>query len=211
MNESGLTSARDVEILDDELAYDGFYKVRRLTLRHRLFAGGWSAPLRRELVHRHAAVVILLYDPARDAVAMLEQFRIGAITRSDEPWLLELVAGLIDCDESPEEVGRREAMEEAGCDVQTLEPICQYFSSPGGSDEFVHLYCGRCDLGDVGGLHGLADEGEDIRVQVLPVAEVLALLAAGRIRNAHTLIALQWLQLNRERLRALWLGRPADR
>lgn len=196
--------ARDVEVLGDELVYDGFFKIRKLRLRHRLFAGGWSPTVSRELFQRHEAVGVLLYDPVLDVVGLVEQFRIGTLGRSDNPWLLELVAGLIDADESPETVGIRETLEEAGCTVQALEPVCRYFSSPGGSDEYFHLFCGRCDLSVAGGIHGLADEGEDIRVRVLSAAEAFALLARGEVHNAHTLIGLLWLQQHRARLRSEW-------
>lgn len=201
---------QDVEIIEDRIAYEGFFTIRQLKLRHRLFAGGWGTPLSRELFQRRDAVGVLLYDPVQDAVALVEQFRIGALRRrtghgeAPGPWLLELVAGLIDSDETPLEVGRREAVEEAGCEIAELEPICNYFSSPGGSNEFFYLYCGRCDLTRAGGIHGLAEEGEDIRVHVLPVERAFALLADNGIGNAHTLIALLWLQSHRQRLREQW-------
>lgn len=191
----------DVEILDDAEGYNGFFKLRRLTLRHRLFAGGWSKPISRELVLRHAAVGVLLYDPQLDSVALLEQFRVGPLPGSGSPWLYELVAGLIDTDESVETVARREAKEEAGCSIQRLEKITAYYTSPGGSNEYFHLYCGLTDLGQAGGIHGLAAEGEDIRVQVVGFDEAWQWLLHGRIGNAHTLIAMQWLKLNRERIR----------
>jgi ADP-ribose pyrophosphatase len=119
------------------------------------------------------------------------------------PWLLELVAGLIDKDESPEEVARREAQEEAGCTVGALLPIARYLPSPGGSDEFVHLFLGIVDSEGLGGIHGLPDEHEDIRVHLVPLAGARDMLDAGRINNAATLIALQWLLLNHGRLPAL--------
>lgn len=193
----------DVEVLEDHTGYDGFFKIRELTLRHRCFAGGWSHELKRELFLRRAAVGVLLYDPQRDTVALVEQFRIGAL-HTDNPWLLELVAGLIDSDETPEAVARREAVEEAGCEILAMEPVLDYFSSPGGSNEFFHLFCGRCDLADAGGIHGLPEEGEDIRVHVLSADEAFSRLAAGELCNAHTIIALQWLQLHRPRLREMW-------
>lgn len=204
MNETEFQRDRDVEIVDDRLGYDGFYKIRRLRLRHRRFDGDWSPQLQRELIHRHAAVGVLLYDPRRDAVALVEQFRVGALAE-ENPWLLELVAGLIDdAGESPEAVGRREALEEAGCTVLDMVPVTSYYSSPGGSDEYFHLFCGRCDLGGAGGVHGLEEEGEDIRVHVIPVATAFEQLDAGRFRNAHTLIALQWLRGRHAELRAQW-------
>lgn len=195
----------DVELIDDTLVYDGFFKVRSVSLRHRLFEGGWSEPLNREIFMRHDAVAVLLYDPALDQVALVEQFRIGAMAGQRSPWLLELVAGLIDQDESPQAVARRESLEEADCEVQQLEPICEYFSSPGGSKEYLYLYCGKADLSTAGGVHGLEHEGEDIRVHVLGYEQCWQLLQRGELNNAHTIIAVQWLAMNRERLREQWL------
>ena len=203
--------ADDVEVLDRERAYDGFFKLDRLRLRHRKFDGGWSVELPRELIVRRDAVGVLLYDPRLDAVALIEQFRtgvIGATPHADgsrkSPWILELVAGLIDRDEAPAAVARREALEEAACEVLALEPVSAFFMSPGGTNEYVHLFCGRCDLREAGGVHGLAEEHEDIRVHVLGSEAAFALLRDGGIRNALTIIALQWLQMQRERLRREW-------
>lgn len=204
---------QDVSILSDDTVYDGFFQLRRLRLRHRLFAGGWSEPLTREVLMRHQAVGVLLYDPQRDAVALVEQFRIGAFCLEEKtscleeqasPWLFELVAGLIDEGESPQQVAMREALEESGCKVTALEWVARYFASPGGTNEYLHLYCGRADLSSAGGIHGLADEGEDIRVRVIAASDCFDTLAQGRISNAHTLIALQWLQLHHQRLRRQW-------
>jgi ADP-ribose pyrophosphatase len=194
----------DIEVLDDSLAFDGFFQLRTLSLRHRLFEGGWSEPVRREILLRHDAVGVLLYDAGLDKVALVEQFRIGAMGREGSPWLLELVAGLIDKDENPQAVAIREAVEEAGCVVETLEPIANYFSSPGGSREFFHLFCGKSDLSRAGGVHGLETEGEDIRVHVMSFDRCWQKLQDGELINAHTLIAVQWLKLHRDRLRELW-------
>ena len=138
-------SQADVEVLQRETCFKGFYRLDRLQLRHRQFAGGMGPQLSRELFVRHDAVCVLPYDPQRDSVVLIEQFRIGAMDKSSNPWLLELVAGLIDKDEQPEEVARREAVEEADLELTALWPITQYYPSPGGSDERVHLYIGRCD------------------------------------------------------------------
>jgi ADP-ribose pyrophosphatase len=149
-------------------------------------------------------VCVLPYDPQRDCVVLIEQFRVGALDKSANPWLLELVAGLIDKDEVPEEVARREALEEANLPLTSLWPITQYYPSPGGSDERVHLFIGRCDSAGAGGVYGLAEEGEDIRVHVWPLEDALAALKEGRIDNAASIIALQWLALNRAEVRGLW-------
>jgi ADP-ribose pyrophosphatase len=199
-------SRSDVEILDEQEVYRGFFRMSRFTLRHRLFGGGWSRVFTRELFRRRDAVGVLLYDPARDQVALVEQFRVGVHARDGErPWLLEIVAGVIDQDgEAPTEVAIREAREEADCAITALEPIAEYFSSPGGTDEYFFIYCGRCDLSAAGGVHGLPDENEDIRVHVIAVDDIFARLRRGEIRNGLTLVAVQWLQLNRERLRRQW-------
>ena len=194
----------DVEILKRESCFSGFYKLDRLSLRHRQFAGGMGPVLSRELFVRHDAVCVLPYDPQRDTVVLIEQFRVGAMAKSENPWLLELVAGLIDKDEQPEEVALREAIEEADLALTSLWPITQYYPSPGGSDERVHLFIGRCDSEGAGGVHGLAEEGEDIRVHVWPLEAALDAVKDGRIENAASIIALQWLALNRLEVRGLW-------
>ncbi|MWV11854.1 NUDIX domain-containing protein [Pseudomonas sp. R-28-1W-6] len=193
-----------VEIIQRETCFQGFYKLDRLQLRHRLFAGGMGPELNRELFVRHDAVCVLPYDPQRDCVVLIEQFRVGAMDKNGNPWLLELVAGLIDKDEEPEQVARREAVEEADLTLGALWPITTYFPSPGGSDERVHLYVGRCDSQGAGGVHGLAEEGEDIRVHVWPLEDALQAVGDGRINNAASIIALQWLALNRTQVRGLW-------
>ncbi|WP_137887082.1 ADP-ribose diphosphatase [Pseudomonas sp. 2FE] len=194
-----------VEIVERENCFRGFYQLDRVHLRHRLFAGGMGPQISRELFVRHDAVCVLPYDPQRDCVVLIEQFRIGALDKSPNPWLLELVAGLIEQDEEPEDVARREAVEEADLTLGALWPISQYYPSPGGSDERVHLFVGRCDSAGAGGVHGLAEEGEDIRVHVLPLEDALAAVRDGRIDNAASIIALQWLALNRAEVRGLWV------
>jgi len=193
-----------VDIIERKTCFEGFYRLDRLRLRHQQFAGGMGPLLTRELFVRPDAVCVLPYDPLQDAVVLVEQFRIGALEKSKNPWLLELVAGLIDTHETPEAVARREAIEEAGLTLNELWPLHCYYPSPGGSDERVHLFVGRCDSRGAGGVHGLVEEGEDIRVHVLPLAGALQACSDGRINNAASLIALSWLALNREQVRAKW-------
>jgi ADP-ribose pyrophosphatase len=193
-----------VQILEREACFRGFYSLDRLRLRHLQFSGEMGPVLSRELFIRHDAVCVLPYDPQRDEVVLIEQFRVGAMGKSASPWLLELVAGLIDTDEQPEEVALREAVEEANLALTSLWPITEYFPSPGGSDERVYLYLGRCSSQGAGGVHGLAEEGEDIRVHVLALEDALDAVKDGRINNAASIIALQWLALNRAEIRGLW-------
>lgn len=194
----------DIDIIEREACFRGFYRLDRVRLRHRQFAGGMGPELSRELFVRHDAVCVLPYDPQRDEVVLIEQFRVGAMDKSANPWLLELVAGLIDKDEEPEEVARRETIEEADLTLTSLWPITQYFPSPGGSDERVHLFLGRCNSEGAGGVHGLVDEGEDIRVHVWPLEDALTAVKDGRIDNAASIIALQWLALNHDEVRGMW-------
>jgi ADP-ribose pyrophosphatase len=193
-------------VLAKEVCYRGFFRLERYRLRHTLFAGGWSEELDRELLERGHAAAVLLYDPACDAVVLVEQFRIGALASPRGPWLIEIVAGIVGPGESGADVARREAVEEAGCTVQDLIPICDYLVSPGGSSERIALFCARVDSRNAGGIHGLAHEGEDIRVRVVPFAEALDMVRDGRIDSASPIIALQWLALNRTEVRRRWLG-----
>jgi len=194
-----------VEITRREECFRGFYRIERLHLRHRQFAGDMGPLISRELFVRHDAVCVLPYDPQRDEVVLIEQFRVGALEAGVNPWLLELVAGLIDKDEEPEEVARREAVEEAGLNLGALWPISQYLPSPGGSNELVHLFVGRCDSSLASGIHGLEEEGEDIRVHVLALEDALQAVRDGRVNNAASMLALQWLALNRAEVRGLWV------
>lgn len=189
------------EILDSETVYQGFFRLERYRLHHRLFAGGMSGPVQRELFERGHAAAVLLYDPQRDAVVLLEQFRIGALQAAGGPWLLEIVAGMIEDGESAAEVVRREAMEEAGARIQRLEFICDYLVSPGGTSETISLYCGLVDSDGLGGIHGLDEEQEDIRVTVVTFDQAWALWQQGQINSASPIIALQWLAMQRETLR----------
>ena len=194
-----------VEVLECTTPYRGFFRMDLYRLRHRSFAGGWSEALTREVFERGHAAAVVLYDPARDRVVLIEQFRIGAFTAGLEPWLLEAVAGIIEPGEAAEAVVRREAMEEAGCQVSALEPIGRFLMTPGGSSETITLYCGRIEATGDGGLYGLAEEGEDIRAVNLPWDQVRARLEAGEILSAHTVIALQWLAAHRDELRLRWV------
>lgn len=203
-DENAQFNHNDVQILEREQCFKGFYRIDRFQVRHRLFAGGWSQALTRELFIRPHATCVLLFDPVADKLVMVEQFRIGAILETGSPWLLELVAGLNGEGESPEDVARREAVEEAGCRIKALIHICSYLPSPGGSSEKVDLFCGLVDSKGVGGIHGLAEEGEDIRVHLLDPEEAYAMIADGRINNAASIIALQWLRLNEASVRQAW-------
>lgn len=192
---------KSFEVSEDAPVYRGFFNMFRLRLRHTLFRGGWSGELTRELFHRGTCVAVIPYDPARDSVVLIEQFRVGALKYKADPWLLEIVAGAVEEGESACEVAYREAREEAGCEIKHLITIGEFFTTPGGSSERITLFCGIVDASGLGGIHGLDEEDEDIRVEVVSFDEAWALLESGAIDSAIPIIALQWLSMNRERLR----------
>jgi ADP-ribose diphosphatase len=194
----------DVEIRSEEISFNGFFKVQTLKLRHRQFGGGCGKFLTRELFVRGPATCMLPYDPHTDRVVVCEQFRVGALNYGYSPWLLELVARINDPGESPVQTAIREAEEEAGLQVKELVPICEYYPSPGGSDEWITLLCGRVDSREAEGVYGLAEEGEDIRVHVFSRQQAFDLIANGHINNAASIIGLQWLQLNHAELQKKW-------
>jgi ADP-ribose pyrophosphatase len=199
-----MSTRDDVEIREKTTAFQGHFRVDRYRLRHRLHAGGWSNEIAREVFERGHAAAVLPYDPVRDEVVLIEQFRVGAYAAGISPWLLEIVAGIIDPGETAEQVVRREAREEAGLAIGAVERIADYLSSPGGASESVTLFCGRVDASTASGIHGHPDEGEDILVRVHAYAAVEQMLRTASVSNAVTLIALQWLALNRDGLRARW-------
>lgn len=194
----------DVHIDRHELVYRGYGRVHEFDLRHRRHQGDWSGTLRREIYDSGDAVVVLPYDPQRDTVVLVEQFRAAPLVAGGRPWLIECIAGRIDKEATPEQIARLEAREEAGCELAALEPIGRLYASPGIFSEVVHYFCGRAETEGLGGVHGLDAEHEDIRVHIVPFDEAMAALADGRIEVATACLALQWLTLNRERLRRQW-------
>jgi len=199
-------SGQDVEIIGQEICYQGFFRLERLRLRHRLFAGGMSPDIVRETIEKGDVAAVLLYEPQRDEVVMIEQFRIGARADPRGPWLLEIVAGLIEDGETPAAVACREAMEEAGCTVTDLLPISSFYTSPAKTSQRTHLYLGRVDSRNAGGIHGLAHEGEDIRVVCLAAGQAVVLAEQGRIDSAWPLVALWWFARHHQEVRQRWLA-----
>jgi ADP-ribose pyrophosphatase len=194
-----------VELVRQEAAFRGHLKVDKLYLRHGLFGGGMSAEIDREVVWRRDAVCILPYDPQRDEVVLIEQFRTSALFNNDRAWMVEAVAGLIEDGESIEAVGRRELKEESGLEaIGDLLPIGMVYSTPGFCSERFHMFCAQVDASRAGGVHGLDDEHEDIRVFTLPFAEAFARWEAGEFPNSPATIGLLWLGLYREKLRKVW-------
>jgi len=203
---------KNIEIIEKTTAFKAYLQVDHYLLKHALFEGGWSDVMSREIIERGHVGAVLLYDPDLDLFVLTEQFRPPAFAAKSSPWwdddfspwLVECVAGMIEAGETPEELCRRESIEEANCPVTDLHPIYHYFSSPGCTTESVFLFCGRVDASDAGGVFGLQHEHEDIRVFTASPEETFAMVASGRINNSMTMLAVQWFQLNRDMLRQKW-------
>lgn len=194
----------DVEIIARETLYSGFFSMELYRFRHRLFNGEMSGEIKREIFERGHAAVLLPFDPVRDEVVLVKQVRIAAYDTSETPWLLEMVAGMIEEGESVEDVARREALEEAGLVVGRTKPVLSYLASPGGTTERSSIMVGEVDATTAEGIHGLADENEDIRVHVVSREQAYQWVEEGKIDNAASVIALQWLQLHYQSLRNEW-------
>lgn len=179
-----------------KVLHDGFYRLQTLRYKHTLFNGGWSETQEREQIDRGNVVAVLPYDPKTSQVALVEQFRIGARFNQPDPWLMEVIAGMTEKGEQPEEVAIRETKEEAGIDLGEIELVSRYFASPSSTTEEVFVFAAQCDLSNAGGVYGLAEEGEDIKVHIVSIKQALAWLDEGVIKNAISVIALQWLALS---------------
>jgi nudix-type nucleoside diphosphatase (YffH/AdpP family) len=206
---AGLDGA-DVEPIERRIAYARHFAVEEHVLRHRRFDGAMSPPLERSVFTSGDAVTVLPFDPRRDAVLLIEQFRAAPLARRDpQPWGLEVVAGRCDAAEPPEATARREAREEAGLTLGRLELIAAYYPTPGIASEFITAFVGEASLDGVGGVHGLDCEDEDIRSIVVPLDEALAAAEEGAVNNAPLLLSLYWLARHHDRLAAAW-ARPLD-
>ncbi|WP_099610570.1 ADP-ribose diphosphatase [Vibrio fujianensis] len=199
-------STGDIDIVSKQTLFQGFFRMVKYRFRHRLFQGGWSELIEREMFERGHAAALLPYDPLRDEVVIIEQIRVGALEDA-QPWQLEIVAGIIESGELPADVVRREAQEEAGLKVDRLEKITAYYPSSGGCSEKLDVYVGEVDSTQASGVHGLAEEGEDINLHVMKRSDAYQLVKEGRIENGASIIALQWLELNHQQLQLQWRSR----
>ena len=197
-----LFNQNDYTVHEHTLKYQGFFKISEYKISHKLFNGGTSNILSREIFERGDAVVLLPYDPVNDVIIFNEQFRPGVMGGSHSPWLLEFVAGMFGENESPIEVAIREAKEEPNLDIlpQDTTKIMEYYSSAGGTSEKIHLYAATIDSTNVGGVYGIPEEGEDIKIHVIKRVDAMKLLNEGKIINAASIIGLQWLQMNYRQL-----------
>ncbi|AZG74650.1 ADP-ribose diphosphatase [Shewanella livingstonensis] len=205
MSEQPVITTFDAEsgfsLISKKVLYKGFFQLDEYTFKHKLFKGGWSGEVTREVFERGNAVVVLPYDPVRDEMVLIEQIRVPALATTKSIWLLELVAGMIEPGELPEQVAERELAEEAGLSLLGLTPINSYLVSPGGTTERFHLFWGHVDTTKASGIHGLEHENEDIRVHVVSREQAYEWVNNGRIDNASTVLGIQWLMLNYQKIR----------
>lgn len=194
-----------IDLLERGLRYSGFLTLVRYRLRHCLYRGGWGEVVERECLELPDAAAVLLYDARLDQVVMVEQFRIGGLA-SGNAWLIEPAGGVIPPGCDPVSAGLREVREETGCEAWGIEPIASFFVSPGFTSQRLHLFCARTDASGAVGSHGLAAEGEDTRVVILDACHAIEGIGAGRLDTMPAIMALQWLALNRTRLRADRIG-----
>lgn len=193
-----------MDVLDSQTVYQGFGRVDRYRLRHRVHGGGWSQVVDREVLTRGDAAALIPYDPVRDEVVLIEQFRMGPFAAGDHPWLLEVVAGMIEPGESPRDVAARECLEECGASPKAIEAAFSYYPTPAAVREVLHVFCGWVDGAGLPDHLGLQDEGEYIRVLPTPRLTAEQWLAEGKIRNGLTIMAIQWLKLNHQALKEKW-------
>ncbi|MGO1296718.1 MAG: ADP-ribose diphosphatase [Vibrio sp.] len=196
-------SSQDLEVLSKETLFSGFFNMVKYRFKHRLFNGGWSQPIEREMFERGRAAAVLPYDPINDTVVLIEQIRVGALEHA-HPWQLEIVAGVFDNNESAQEVVRREAQEEAGVSLVALEKITSFYPSAGGCSERLDVFVGQVDSSLASGVHGLDEEGEDIQVHVVSREDAYQFVKDGQLENGASIIALQWLELNYKVLQEQW-------
>jgi len=197
-SDNPLEPSREWKIESHNVVYKGYYTIEKFLFRHALFEGGQSELVEREQFVRGNVVGVIAHDPKLDRIALVEQFRIGARNRNDNPWLLEVIAGMIEPSEKPQDVAVREAYEEAGITLKNVREVMRYLASPGSSSEEVHVYYAEADLSEASGVYGLESEGEDILLHVVSSDDAIAMLDSGKVCNALSIIALQWFRHHRQ-------------
>lgn len=192
------------ELIERTVAFQGYFRIARYLFRHSLYQGGQSGEIQREVFERGQAAAVLPYDPLRDEVVLIRQFRAGSYAAGRHPWSWEIVAGIIEEGETAQDVALREAAEEASVKILELVRMYSVMLSPGACSETCTSFVGRIDATGVGGIFGLASENENILVKAVPFAEARAMLDRDEIDNSVAVMALQWLALHRDEMRNRW-------
>ena len=180
------------KIINKKNLYSGFFSLNKYEFIHEKHNGEWTSTVEREVFSGAHVSSLLPYDPIKKEIILIQQFRAGALSRYDENYLLEIVAGIVDEGENPEQTAIRECFEETGCEVKKIHPIQSYFPAPGSSESYYHLYLGEIQAFDGERIKGLEKENEDILVKSFNIDEVRQMLKEKKIMNGLTLVALQW-------------------
>lgn len=197
-------TSKDTKILSEETVYKGFFEMKKIEMKYKFFDGAWSKAVSREMFERGHAVAVLPYDPITEEFVLIEQFRLGAMATSNNPWMIEVIAGMIEAGEDLEDVCHRESFEEAGIVLTHLQKVMTYLSSPGGTTERLHIFMAKTDASLAKGVHGLDTESEDIMVHRVKESVAKVMLEQGKVDNAAAIIALQWFFLNKPKLLKTW-------
>tara|TARA_B100000029_G_scaffold256259_1_gene253011 strand:+ start:1850 stop:2431 length:582 start_codon:yes stop_codon:yes gene_type:complete len=180
------------KIINKYNLYSGFFSLNKYEFIHKKHDGNWTKNIQREIFSGSQVSTLLPYDPIRKEIILIQQFRAGVLSKYDEKYLYEIVAGIIDKNEKPEDTARRECLEETGCEVKKILPIQGYFPAPGSSESYFHLFLGEVNAFDGERIKGLENENEDILVKAFKINEVKKMLKKKEIQNGVTLVALQW-------------------
>jgi len=180
------------KIINKKNLYSGFFNLNKYEFIHEKHDGDWTDKVEREIFSGAHVSTLLPYDPIKKEIILIQQFRAGVLSRYDNDYLYEIVAGIIDENEKPEETAKRECLEETGCEVKKIIPIQAYFPAPASSESYYHLFLGEINSFDGERIKGLEDENEDILVKSFKIENVRNMLKEKKIKNGLTLIALQW-------------------
>ena len=180
------------KIINKKNLYSGFFNLNKYQFIHQKHDGNWTDKVEREIFSGAHVSTLLPYDPIWKEIILIQQFRAGILSRYDENYLYEIVAGIIDKNEKPEETAKRECLEETGCKVYKIKPIQSYFPAPGSSESYYHLFLGEINSFNGEKIMGLESENENILVKVFKVNQVRKMLKEKVIKNGLTLVALQW-------------------
>ncbi|MFW8592933.1 NUDIX domain-containing protein [Cribrihabitans neustonicus] len=195
--------AQDVIVHEHRRAYMNFFAMEEMDLQFRRYDGSMSPVLTRCAPMAGHAAVVLPYDPVRDEVLLVEQFRTPPFMMGEaSPWMWEPVAGVIDPGETPEQTAIREAQEEAGVTITRLEPVTRAYPSSGALAEVIFIFVGLTDLRDINGGGGVAGEGEDLRSQRLSFGELMVGIDTQIYQDLPLVTAALYLARHRERLRS---------
>lgn len=194
----------DIKVHKVEKLYQGFFTLNKYHVSHPLYEGGESNVITREVFERGHAAAVLMFDPKLDELVLIEQFRFPAFDTMQSPWLIEVVAGILEPEEDASDLCHREAQEEAGMTITKLTKACTFLPSPGACTESIELFIGEVNATKASGIHGLDYEAEDIKVLRVSLDEASTWLDTGRINNSTAIIAVQWLLLNKHKLLEQW-------